>query len=97
MEYKGKLYGKLNNKYFDTGKTSDDWDMLEKYVAELIIENNNLKSWKYVHEEIPPSDIDILVESPDNICYLTTWRSTYNIFACQSKEESSKNWKWKLI
>ena len=29
MEYKGKLYGKFGNKYFDTGKTSDDWDRIE--------------------------------------------------------------------
>lgn len=28
MEYKGKLYGKIGNKYFDTGKTSDDYDEL---------------------------------------------------------------------
>lgn len=26
MEYHGKLYGKISNKYFDTGKTSKDFD-----------------------------------------------------------------------
>lgn len=36
MEYKGKLYGKLGHKhYFDTGKTSDDYDALVNRVAEL--------------------------------------------------------------
>ena len=30
MEYEGKLYGKIGNKHFDTGKTSYDWDYLEK-------------------------------------------------------------------
>jgi hypothetical protein len=30
MKYEGKLYGKIGRKYFDTGKTSDDWDKLEK-------------------------------------------------------------------
>lgn len=35
MEYKGKLYGRVKNKYFDTGKTSDDYDALEKKVIEL--------------------------------------------------------------
>lgn len=30
MEYEGKLYGKIGNKHFDTGKTADDWDCLEK-------------------------------------------------------------------
>ena len=30
MDYRGKIYGKIGpNEYFDTGKTSDDWDKLE--------------------------------------------------------------------
>lgn len=37
MEYKGKLYGKIGDKTFDTGKTSDDWDSME-------LENKKLKS-----------------------------------------------------
>jgi len=37
MQYKGKLYGRVGlNKYFDTGKTSDDYDILEKSNAELL-------------------------------------------------------------
>jgi hypothetical protein len=33
MQYKGKLYGNIGGKlYFDTGKTSEDWDNLEKEV-----------------------------------------------------------------
>lgn len=44
MEYKGKLYGHLGGKmYFDTGKTADDWDELEKRVAELEAENQALR------------------------------------------------------
>ena len=36
MEYHGKLFGHLGGKrYFDTGRTSDDWDALEKRVAQL--------------------------------------------------------------
>lgn len=31
MQYKGKLFGKIGAKYFDTGKTADDWDELEKF------------------------------------------------------------------
>ena len=43
MEYKGKLYGHLGDKkYFDTGKTADDWDNLEKRIAELEAENKAL-------------------------------------------------------
>ena len=30
MDYKGKLYGKIFNKYFYTGKTADDYDKLEE-------------------------------------------------------------------
>jgi hypothetical protein len=44
MEYKGKLYGHLGGKmYFDTGKTADDWDALEKRVSELEAENQVLR------------------------------------------------------
>lgn len=44
MEYKGKLYGHLGGKmYFDAGKTADDWDALEKRVAELEAENQALR------------------------------------------------------
>jgi hypothetical protein len=43
MEYKGKLYGHLGGKmYFDTGKTADDWDALEKRVSELEAHNQAL-------------------------------------------------------
>ena len=35
MEYHGKLYGKFNGKPFDTGKTSDDFDNLEKENKEM--------------------------------------------------------------
>ena len=36
MNYEGKLYGHLGGrKYFYTGKTSEDWDKLERENAEL--------------------------------------------------------------
>ena len=41
MNYKGKLYGKIAGKCFDTGKTSSDWDKLEernKQANEFIID-----------------------------------------------------------
>ena len=53
--------------------------------------------WKTVSEEIPPSNIELLVESPDGIVHLSSWRESYNIFSCQAKSESSYNWKWKTI
>jgi ribosomal protein L37AE/L43A len=40
MRYKGKLYGRVGNKYFDTGKTSDDWDNLQpKIIKKISCEN----------------------------------------------------------
>ena len=38
MEYNGKLYGKFRNKYFDTGKTSKDYDLLEKQNKKMLEE-----------------------------------------------------------
>lgn len=35
MEYKGKLYGKIGGMYFETGKTSKDWDKMESKIKEL--------------------------------------------------------------
>lgn len=44
MQYKGKLYGKIGNKYFDTGKTSDDFDRLESRLQSLpVTDCNGLK------------------------------------------------------
>lgn len=34
MNYVGKLYGKIGNKYFDTGLTSIDWDKLYEKAKE---------------------------------------------------------------
>jgi hypothetical protein len=36
MEFKGKLYGKLGNKYFDTGKTSQDFNDLIQALQEIL-------------------------------------------------------------
>lgn len=42
MEYHGKLYGKIGHKYFDTGKTSADYDKLESEKQELLEMLNEL-------------------------------------------------------
>lgn len=36
MNYHGKLYGKIFNKHFDTGKTTDDFDGLVKELEERV-------------------------------------------------------------
>jgi hypothetical protein len=53
--------------------------------------------WKTVFEETPPSNIELLAESPDGTVHLTGWRAGYQIFSCQAKSESSDGWKWKTI
>lgn len=42
MDYKGKLYGKIGNKYFDTSYTSDDYD-------KLTIENKEMNEQLRLH------------------------------------------------
>ena len=44
MEYKGKLYGKIGNKYFDTSKTSDDYDNLDQQNKQLLEDIEQLKN-----------------------------------------------------
>jgi hypothetical protein len=54
-------------------------------------------AWKLVWESTPPSNIELLVKSPEGIVHLSHWREGYNIFTCQAKSESSFNWMWKAI
>ena len=42
MEYEGKLYGKANTSYFPLEATTDDFEALQKRVAELEAENKAL-------------------------------------------------------
>jgi hypothetical protein len=52
MEYHGKLYGKFGNKYFDTGKTSKDFDKLErdnKKMLEML--NSIVENYKSGNED----------------------------------------------
>ena len=55
------------------------------------------QQWKTVLEETPPSNIELLVQSPEGINHLASWREGYSIFTCQEKSETSSHWKWKLI
>ena len=35
MNYNGRLYGRMAGTYFDTGRTSAEWDFMEKEISEL--------------------------------------------------------------
>ena len=50
-----------------------------------------------VGEQEPPKHIELLVQSPEGVNYITSWRDAYSIFACQNKNENSYDWKWKEI
>ena len=65
MEYKGKLYGKIGNKYFDTGHTTDDYDGLIARVEELD---------KIVGQKLP---IHNVVERSEQLCEheWTQWKA----------------------
>jgi len=52
MEYHGKLYGKIGNKYFDTGKTSKDFDEILEILKELL----ELKQLKFNDGEYPSEE-----------------------------------------
>lgn len=45
MKYHGKLYGKIGNKYFDTGKTSKDFDEMFEFISSLENDNNSIPEW----------------------------------------------------
>lgn len=54
MRYIGKLYGKVGNKYFDTGKTANEFDCLELEVIKL---QQTIKDMELKHEAERQEDI----------------------------------------
>ena len=37
MQYIGPLYGKIGNRYFNTGKSSKDWDQMENALKRALM------------------------------------------------------------
>ena len=75
----------------------EDKDMYKKGFVEGAKWQSEQNSWKSVSEETPPTSVELLVKSPEGIVHLSSWRESYNIFSCQTKSESSSEWKWKTI
>lgn len=66
MEYTGKLYGKIGNKYFDTGFTSEDYDKLQKENSELqkqVLNLHVVSSWVLCAERQPEEEGMYLVKN----------------------------------
>ena len=51
----------------------------------------------YVKDQEPPINTELVAQDPNGVNHLTTWRESYKIFMCQSKQEDSLEWKWKEI
>ena len=49
---------------------------------------------KYVDDEEPPKNTELIVVSPSGVKHITSWRDSYKIFSCQCKDESSLGWQW---
>lgn len=65
MEYHGKLYGKIWNRYFDTGRTSEEFDSFQKSVIELQLEKENGKcvnSFCKPSEQTEPTKCDPIIK-----------------------------------
>ena len=50
-----------------------------------------------VKDQKPPKNTELIAQDPKGVNYLTSWRESYRIFMCQSKQENSSNWRWKQI
>tara|TARA_B100000378_G_scaffold236018_1_gene202714 strand:- start:21147 stop:21392 length:246 start_codon:yes stop_codon:yes gene_type:complete len=69
MEYKGKLYGKIGNKYFDTSYTSEDYDNLVK-------ENKELKKQLSLNA--------VMQVKPEKVCEHDLYFRSENTCACRN-------------
>ena len=93
-----KKYGYKSFEQFDDKSTFGYNHDTPKIIDEIALEYHRLMSeWVSVDDETPPINIELLVESPTGINHLSRWRPAYNIFTCQSKGESTLDWKWKRI
>ena len=52
-----------------------------------------IKMYK-VCDKTPPSNVELLVLSPEGTFYLSSFREGYNIFTCQTKGEDCSDWYW---
>ena len=79
MEYTGKLYGKIGNKYFDTGFASEDYDKLQKENSELQKQVLNLQR--------------VITRSCPNCGHDNTKEESCNKYTCKYCEsEPDTNW-----
>lgn len=67
MEYEGKLYGKIGDEYFDTGKTAKDWDELNEQADRCSCECMGYTATpEDIQSVFPGSKIHIALFTSDN-------------------------------
>lgn len=65
--------------------------------SDLVSEIEAIYGFISVSEQEPPHGVELIAKSPTGVVHLTSWRPAYNIFCCQSKQDSSYDWEWKRI
>lgn len=93
MKYIGKLYGKIENKYFDTGKTTEDWDKLESKESDLHDYKQALFSLKMDIE----FDSDKQFEKMQNDIKFLYEMKSRAINAFENRDVSDKEMLYKMI
>lgn len=77
--------------------TTTEREIAQRFMNEGAKWQQEQDRWKTVYQETPPIHVELLVQSPEGIIHLASWREYYNIFTCQHNSESSSDWKWKTI
>ena len=72
-------------------------EFAKQYHKEQLILSGVGSSFIWVKDQKPPKNTELIAQDPKGGNYLTSWRESYSIFMCQSKQEDSCNWKWKQI
>ena len=86
----------MKNNILDIANRLDSNNITIEVAKELLLDLLGV-NWIDVDTQTPPNDIELLAQSLSGGVYLTSWRPSYNIFSCQSKESDTYGWKWKLI
>lgn len=66
MEYKGRLFGKIGSKYFDTGRTSDEFDNMQKRIIDLEF----AQKWIPAEEELPETGEYVFCKVKSNLPFV---------------------------
>lgn len=72
-----------------------EWNDFIANAIDVVVENKN--PYRYVCDEEPPMNTEILVKEPSGTLHLADWRGGYNVFTCQEKDAKTTDWMWKYV